>query len=90
MDLGLDRDDPSRCLDALTDGVELRVDLGQVAGRTFVNNASFGVYAEIVQRPEYRDAEGGPHQGALRPDRVSRARHAPHRRWVGPRTSRRW
>ena len=58
MDLGLDRDDPSRCLDALTDGVELRVDLGQVAGRTFVNNASFGVYAEIVQRPEYRDAKG--------------------------------
>jgi diacylglycerol kinase family enzyme len=57
MDLGLDRDDPSRCLDALTDGVELRVDLGQVAGRTFVNNASFGVYAEIVQRPEYRSAK---------------------------------
>ncbi|NUR61704.1 MAG: diacylglycerol kinase [Catenulispora sp.] len=57
MDLGLDRDDPSRCLRALTDGVELRVDLGEVAGRTFVNNASFGVYAEIVQRPEYRDAK---------------------------------
>ncbi|NUR29087.1 MAG: diacylglycerol kinase [Catenulispora sp.] len=57
MDLGLDRDDPSQCLRALTDGVELRVDLGRVAGRTFVNNASFGVYAEIVQRPEYRDAK---------------------------------
>jgi diacylglycerol kinase family enzyme len=57
MDLGLDRDDPSRCLDALSDGVELRVDLGEVAGRTFVNNASFGVYAEIVQSPEYRDAK---------------------------------
>jgi diacylglycerol kinase family enzyme len=57
MDLGLDRDDPSRCLDALTDGVEIRVDLGRVAGRTFVNNVSFGVYAEIVQSPEYRDAK---------------------------------
>ncbi|ACU75439.1 diacylglycerol kinase catalytic region [Catenulispora acidiphila DSM 44928] len=57
LDLGLDREDPSRCLDALADGVELRVDLGEVAGRTFVNNASFGVYAEIVQRPEYRDAK---------------------------------
>jgi diacylglycerol kinase family enzyme len=57
MDLGLDREDPSRCLDALTDGVELHVDLGEVAGRTFVNNASFGVYAEIVQSPEYRDAK---------------------------------
>ena len=26
LDLGLDRDDPSTCLDALTDGVELRID----------------------------------------------------------------
>ncbi|WP_280236733.1 diacylglycerol kinase family protein [Nocardia cyriacigeorgica] len=53
-DLGLDLADPSRCLDALTDGTELRVDLGEVNGRTFVNNASFGVYAQVVQRPEYR------------------------------------
>src|SRR4029450_5983916 len=28
LDLGLDREDPSRCLDALGDGVELRIDLG--------------------------------------------------------------
>jgi diacylglycerol kinase family enzyme len=54
LDLGLDRDDPSRCLDALTDGVELRIDLGTVNGRPFVNNASFGAYAEVVQSPEYR------------------------------------
>ena len=54
LDLGLDRDDPSRCLDALTDGVELHVDLGIVNGRPFVNNASFGAYAEVVQSPEYR------------------------------------
>jgi diacylglycerol kinase family enzyme len=54
LDLGLDRDDPSRCLDALTDGVELHIDLGTVNGRPFVNNASFGAYAEIVQSPEYR------------------------------------
>ncbi|MFD0327684.1 diacylglycerol/lipid kinase family protein [Streptacidiphilus monticola] len=57
MDLGLDRADPSRSLDALTDGVEVRVDLGRVAGRPFVNTVSFGVYAEIVQSPEYRDAK---------------------------------
>ncbi|MFD8600388.1 diacylglycerol/lipid kinase family protein [Kitasatospora sp. NPDC059646] len=57
LDLGLDRNDPARCLDALTDGVELRVDLGEVAGRAFVNNVSFGTYAEIVQNPEYRDAK---------------------------------
>ncbi len=55
LDLGLDRDDPSHCLDALTDGVELHVDLGSINGRTFVNNASFGAYAELVRRPEYRD-----------------------------------
>jgi diacylglycerol kinase family enzyme len=55
LDLGLDREDPSRCLEALTDGVELRVDLGSINGRSFVNNASFGAYAELVRRPEYRD-----------------------------------
>ena len=55
LDLGLDREDPSRCLDALTDGVELRIDLGVIAGRPFVNNASFGAYAAIVQSPAYRD-----------------------------------
>ncbi|HJW60955.1 MAG TPA: diacylglycerol kinase family protein, partial [Actinomycetota bacterium] len=51
LDLGLDREDPSRCLDALGDGVELRIDLGVIAGRPFVNNASFGAYAAIVQSP---------------------------------------
>src|SRR3954452_2680122 len=55
LDLGLDRTDPSRCLDALADGVELRVDLGEIGGRPFVNNASFGAYAEIVRDPAYRD-----------------------------------
>ncbi|HEY6277125.1 MAG TPA: diacylglycerol kinase family protein [Streptosporangiaceae bacterium] len=54
LDLGLDRDDPSACLDALRDGVELRVDLGVIGGQTFVNNASFGAYAEVVQTPAYR------------------------------------
>jgi diacylglycerol kinase family enzyme len=55
LDLGLDRDDPSRCLDALRDGVELHVDLGFIGGRPFVNNASFGAYAAVVQSPAYRD-----------------------------------
>ena len=54
LDLGLDREDPSACLSALSDGVELRVDLGRINGRTFVNNASFGAYAEIVETPAYR------------------------------------
>jgi len=55
LDLGLDREDPSRCLDALRDGVELQVDLGFIGDRPFVNNASFGAYAAVVQSPAYRD-----------------------------------
>ena len=55
LDLGLDREDPSRCLDALGDGVELKVDLGFIGDRPFVNNASFGAYATVVQSPAYRD-----------------------------------
>jgi diacylglycerol kinase family enzyme len=54
LDLGLDRDDPATCLDALSDGVDLLIDLGEVGGRTFVNNASFGAYAEVVDTPAYR------------------------------------
>ncbi len=54
LDLGLDREDPSACLGALSDGVELRVDLGMINGQAFVNNASFGAYAEVVETPAYR------------------------------------
>jgi len=54
LDLGLDREDPSACLRALSDGVELRVDLGMINGQAFVNNVSFGAYAEIVETPAYR------------------------------------
>ncbi|MFD8566984.1 diacylglycerol/lipid kinase family protein [Streptomyces sp. NPDC057694] len=57
LDLGLDRDDPAAALDALRDGVELRVDLGRAGGRPFVNNVSFGAYAEVVQSPSYRDGK---------------------------------
>jgi len=59
LDLGLDREDPTRCLSALADGVELRVDLGVINGQTFVNNASFGAYAEIVETPAYRGDKMG-------------------------------
>jgi diacylglycerol kinase family enzyme len=55
LDLGLDRDDPAKCLDGLTDGLEFTVDLGVIGGRTFVNNASFGAYAQVVQSAAYRD-----------------------------------
>ena len=59
LDLGLDRADPATCLDGLTDGLEFRIDLGVIGGRTFVNNASFGAYAEVVQSPAYRDDKRG-------------------------------
>ena len=62
LDLGLDRDDPAAGLDALGGaGVEIRIDLGEIAGRigTFVNNASFGAYAQVVQSPAYRDDKAG-------------------------------
>ncbi|MGW4596059.1 diacylglycerol/lipid kinase family protein [Streptomyces sp. NPDC004457] len=59
MDLGLDRDDPSAALDALTDGVELRVDLGYAGERAFVNNVSFGAYAALVRDPAYREDKIG-------------------------------
>jgi diacylglycerol kinase family enzyme len=65
LDLGLDREDPSTCLDALTDGVELRIDLGLIGDRTFVNNASFGAYAQVVQSPAYRDDKTGTALGML-------------------------
>ncbi|MFI7412329.1 diacylglycerol/lipid kinase family protein [Streptomyces sp. NPDC049627] len=71
MDLGLDRDDPAACLDALTDGVELRVDLGFANGRPFVNNASFGAYAAIVQSPGYRTDKIGTSLELL-PDLLTR------------------
>ena len=59
MDLGLDREHPDAGLEALSDGVEMRLDLGLIGGRTFVNNASFGAYAEVVQSPAYRDDKRG-------------------------------
>jgi diacylglycerol kinase family enzyme len=57
LDLGLDRNQVVAALDAYRDGHELRVDLAEVNGRVFVNNASLGLYAKIVQSPEYRDAK---------------------------------
>ncbi len=57
LDLGLDRDDVVGALDAFSDGVERAIDLAKVNGRVFVNNASLGLYAKVVQSPEYRDAK---------------------------------
>jgi diacylglycerol kinase family enzyme len=57
LDLGVDRDDVVGALDAFVDGGERVVDLADVNGRVFVNNVSLGLYADAVQRAEYRDAK---------------------------------
>ena len=57
LDLGVDRDDVVGALDAFVSGGERRIDLAEVNGRVFVNNASLGLYAEAVQREGYRDAK---------------------------------
>lgn len=57
LDLGLDRDDVVGALDAFGEAYERRIDLATVNDRLFVNNVSLGVYAKIVQSPEYRDAK---------------------------------
>ncbi len=56
-DLGLDPADPTAALDALSDGIEGRIDVGEVNGCLFLNNVSLGIYAEAVRRSGYRDAK---------------------------------
>jgi diacylglycerol kinase family enzyme len=59
MDLGLDRDDVVGALAAFGEAVERRIDLGLVGERVFVNNATLGLYAKIVQSTAYRDRKVG-------------------------------
>jgi diacylglycerol kinase family enzyme len=56
-DVGVVRGDAVGALDAFTDGVERRIDVGEANGRLFLNNVSLGVYGDAVQRPEYRSAK---------------------------------
>src|SRR5206468_12540394 len=51
-DLGLDRNDPEGALAAFDSGRELRIDVGRVGPRVFLNNVSFGLYAHLVRRRE--------------------------------------
>ena len=57
LDLGVDRNDVVGALDAFRWGTERTVDLARVNGRTFVNNVSLGVYAQIVRSEAYRAAK---------------------------------
>lgn len=56
-DLRIDRHDLTDALDALIDGVERRIDVAEVNGRTFLNNVSLGIYGDAVHRSEYRGAK---------------------------------
>ena len=56
-DLGIDPKDPIGALDAFTDGVERRIDVGEVNGQLFLNNVSLGVYGDAVRELTYRDAK---------------------------------
>lgn len=82
LDLGVDRDDVVGALDALVDGGERVVDLAEVNGRVFVNNASLGVYAEAVQREVYRGAKVSTLLDAV-PDSFGHGSDQ-QLRWVGP------
>jgi diacylglycerol kinase family enzyme len=83
LDLGLDRSDVTGALDAFADGIERRIDLATVNGRTFVNNASLGLYAKVVQSPEYRDAKLRT-AAAMLPDLIGPDSAPPDLRFTGP------
>ncbi len=83
LDLGLDRNDVVGALDAFSDGVERMIDLAAVNGRVFVNNASLGLYAKVVQAPEYRDAKFRAFSSLL-PDLLGRDAAPLDLRFTGP------
>jgi diacylglycerol kinase family enzyme len=83
LDLGLDRTDVLGALDAYTEGFERTVDLGQVNGRVFVNNASLGIYAEVVRSGAYRGAKIRT-WGRLLPDLLGPAATPPDLVFDGP------
>lgn len=57
LDLGIDRDDPVKALDAYGPARETSIDLAAVNGEVFVNNVSLGLYAELVASDRYRGAK---------------------------------
>jgi diacylglycerol kinase family enzyme len=56
-DIGIDRDDPIRALDAFGPAKETTIDLADVNGEVFVNNVSLGIYARFVASAQYRQAK---------------------------------
>jgi diacylglycerol kinase family enzyme len=52
-DAGFDIDDPEAALAAFAESEEIRVDVGSVGDRVFLNNVSLGVYAQLVNDPAH-------------------------------------
>ena len=82
-DLGLDLRDPGRALDALVDGEPAQVDLGVLGSRVFINNVSFGVYADALLEPGYREDKPRAF-AAVAPD------YAKGKQWVEARVDTPW
>jgi diacylglycerol kinase family enzyme len=82
-DLGLDRNDPLAALEAFAGGTERRIDVGRVAGRLFLNNVSFGVYAGLVHEREHHRRRGEALARARALVKVVRHRHGLHARVNG-------
>lgn len=57
QDVGLDRSRVVDTLKAFGPAIELSVDMGRVNGVPFLNNVSLGVYGEVIDEEEYRDAK---------------------------------
>jgi diacylglycerol kinase family enzyme len=66
-DLGLDIRNPAAALEALHQGEPARIDMGLVGTRPFVNNVSFGVYAEALMAPRYRETKARAMASVARP-----------------------
>jgi diacylglycerol kinase family enzyme len=73
-DLCIDRDDPIGALDAFQ-GSERQIDVGTIDGRVFLNNVSFGVYADLVHRRERHRRRKSALAGARAAWRIAHERH---------------
>jgi len=75
-DAGLDVDDPLGALAAFTEGEEVAADLGSVCGRTFLNNVSLGVYAQLVHDPDHKTKNRLVAAARMIPAALGRSRRA--------------
>jgi diacylglycerol kinase family enzyme len=56
LDLGVQRNDVVGALKAFTDGLERRIDVGEINGSVFLDNVVLGFYGDAVRQEGYRDA----------------------------------